>query len=77
MMFFLLRMKEVSGMMEKQHNLLKLVIQKMEISSEADEYDGPENLRHNAWPRMSQAKPRGHSVSQWVPLMKAIESKRS
>ncbi|XP_074477546.1 transient receptor potential cation channel subfamily A member 1b [Sebastes fasciatus] len=71
------RMKEVSGMMEKQHNLLKLVIQKMEISSEADEYDGPENLRHNAWPRMSQAKPRGHSVSQWVPLMKAIESKRS
>uniref|UniRef100_A0A8D0D2P9 Transient receptor potential cation channel, subfamily A, member 1b n=1 Tax=Sander lucioperca TaxID=283035 RepID=A0A8D0D2P9_SANLU len=33
------RLKEVSSMMEKQHNLLKLIIQKMEISSEADEYD--------------------------------------
>ncbi|XP_041817411.1 transient receptor potential cation channel subfamily A member 1b [Chelmon rostratus] len=70
------RMKEVSSMLEKQHNLLKLVIQKMEISSEADEYDGPVNIRSRMWPSLAQAKPRGQRVSRWVPLMKAIESKR-
>lgn len=63
-------------MLEKQHNLLKLIIQKMEITSEADENDGPANLRGSMWPSMSQAKPRGHHVSRWVPLLKAIESKR-
>uniref|UniRef100_A0AAQ6IK42 Ion transport domain-containing protein n=1 Tax=Anabas testudineus TaxID=64144 RepID=A0AAQ6IK42_ANATE len=31
------RMKEMSSMLEKQHSLLKLIIQKMEITSEADE----------------------------------------
>uniref|UniRef100_A0A3Q1AGX9 Ion transport domain-containing protein n=1 Tax=Amphiprion ocellaris TaxID=80972 RepID=A0A3Q1AGX9_AMPOC len=39
------RMKEVSNMLEKQHCLLKLIIQKMEITSEADEYDGPVTIR--------------------------------
>ncbi|XP_049420957.1 transient receptor potential cation channel subfamily A member 1b [Epinephelus fuscoguttatus] len=71
------RMKEVLGMMEKQHSLLKLIIQKMEITSEADEYDGPVNVRGNMWQSLSKAKPRGHSVSRWVPLIKAIESKRN
>uniref|UniRef100_A0A8C4D721 Transient receptor potential cation channel, subfamily A, member 1b n=1 Tax=Dicentrarchus labrax TaxID=13489 RepID=A0A8C4D721_DICLA len=70
------RMKEMSSTLEKQHNLLKLIIQKMEITSEADEYDGPMNVRGSMWPRLSQAKPRVHNVSRWVPLMKAIESKR-
>ncbi|KAI3355235.1 hypothetical protein L3Q82_018094 [Scortum barcoo] len=70
------RMKEMSMSLEKQHNLLKLIIQKMEITSEADECDGPLNIRGNMWPRLSQAKPRG-AVSRWVPLMKAIESKRN
>lgn len=64
----------MSSMMEKQHNLLKLIIQKMEITSEADEYDGPMNLRGSMWPSLSQAKPRGHTVSRWVPLMKAVKS---
>ncbi|KAE8279919.1 Transient receptor potential cation channel subfamily A member 1 [Larimichthys crocea] len=35
------RMKEMTNTLEKQHNLLKLIIQKMEISAEADEQDGP------------------------------------
>uniref|UniRef100_UPI0037E71AE9 transient receptor potential cation channel subfamily A member 1b n=1 Tax=Semicossyphus pulcher TaxID=241346 RepID=UPI0037E71AE9 len=69
------RMKEMSSMMEKQHNLLKLIIQKMEITSEADEHDGPVN-RGNMWPCLSQAKCRAPSVSRWVPLMKAIEGRR-
>ncbi|XP_060920300.1 transient receptor potential cation channel subfamily A member 1b [Labrus mixtus] len=70
------RMKEMSSMMEKQHDLLKLVIQKMEITSEADEHDGPVNVRGSMWPSLGQVKPRGHSVSRWVPLMKAIEAKK-
>uniref|UniRef100_A0A3Q0QSM7 Transient receptor potential cation channel, subfamily A, member 1b n=1 Tax=Amphilophus citrinellus TaxID=61819 RepID=A0A3Q0QSM7_AMPCI len=39
------RMKEMSCLLEKQHCLVKLIIQKMEITSEADEYDGPVNIR--------------------------------
>uniref|UniRef100_A0AAX7UH46 Ion transport domain-containing protein n=1 Tax=Astatotilapia calliptera TaxID=8154 RepID=A0AAX7UH46_ASTCA len=39
------RMKEMSCLLEKQHCLVKLIIQKMEIASEADEYDGPVNVR--------------------------------
>uniref|UniRef100_A0A6Q2X271 Ion transport domain-containing protein n=1 Tax=Esox lucius TaxID=8010 RepID=A0A6Q2X271_ESOLU len=35
------RLKEIYGVLEKQHNLMKLMIQKMEITSEADEHDGP------------------------------------
>ncbi|KAG8009433.1 Transient receptor potential cation channel subfamily A member 1 [Nibea albiflora] len=70
------RMKEMSNTLEKQHNLLKLIMQKMEISAEADEHDGPVNVRGSLWPSLSQAKPRRHSMSRWVPLMKAIESKK-
>nr|XP_046228098.1 transient receptor potential cation channel subfamily A member 1b [Scatophagus argus] len=70
------RMKEMSSTLEKQHSLLKLIIQKMEITTEADEYDGPVNVRGRMWPSLSQVKPRRHEVSRWVPLMKAIESKK-
>ncbi|XP_077410170.1 transient receptor potential cation channel subfamily A member 1b isoform X2 [Vanacampus margaritifer] len=66
------RLKEMSGILEKQHNLLKLIIQKMDITSEADEYDGPVNVQGTAWKRV---RPPKRSVSRWVPLMKAIESK--
>ncbi|XP_041670611.1 transient receptor potential cation channel subfamily A member 1b [Cheilinus undulatus] len=70
------RMKEMSSMMEKQQDLLKLVIQKMEITSEADEHDGPVNIKRSMWPSPSQVKPRGTSTSRWVPLMKAIQAKK-
>ncbi|XP_071780098.2 transient receptor potential cation channel subfamily A member 1b isoform X1 [Centroberyx gerrardi] len=70
------RLKEMSSILEKQHNLLKLIIQKMEITSEADEYDGPVHVRGGMWSRLSQSRSAGHSVSRWVPLMKAIEAKR-
>lgn len=73
---FPFRMKEMSSTLEKQHNLLKLIIQKMEITSEADEYDGPVNIRGRMWPNLNQAKPKGQRVSRWIPLIKAIEYKR-
>uniref|UniRef100_A0A3Q2C6S8 Transient receptor potential cation channel, subfamily A, member 1b n=1 Tax=Cyprinodon variegatus TaxID=28743 RepID=A0A3Q2C6S8_CYPVA len=70
------RMKEMSGMLEKQHCLLKLIIQKMEISSEAEEIDGPVTLRGNMWPTLKQTKARVRTTSRWLPLIKAIEAKR-
>uniref|UniRef100_A0A667Z8R2 Transient receptor potential cation channel, subfamily A, member 1b n=1 Tax=Myripristis murdjan TaxID=586833 RepID=A0A667Z8R2_9TELE len=70
------RLKEMSSMLEKQHNLLKLIIQKMEITSEADEYDGPVPIRGSMWSSLSQRTSRYQRVSRWVPLMKAIEAKR-
>ncbi|XP_034025950.1 transient receptor potential cation channel subfamily A member 1b [Thalassophryne amazonica] len=70
------RMKEVSSMLEKQHNLLKLIIQKMEITAEADDHDGPVTIKGNMWPKLSQYKPKRSTMSRWVPLMKAIESKK-
>uniref|UniRef100_A0A087Y4N8 Transient receptor potential cation channel, subfamily A, member 1b n=1 Tax=Poecilia formosa TaxID=48698 RepID=A0A087Y4N8_POEFO len=70
------RMKEMSGMLEKQHSLLKLIIQKMEISSEAEESDGPVTLKGSMWPSLGHGKARGRSTSRWVPLIKAIEANR-
>uniref|UniRef100_A0A3B5LX03 Transient receptor potential cation channel, subfamily A, member 1b n=1 Tax=Xiphophorus couchianus TaxID=32473 RepID=A0A3B5LX03_9TELE len=69
------RMKEMSGMLEKQHCLLKLIIQKMEISSEAEESDGPVTAKGSMWPSLAHGKARGRSTSRWVPLIKAIEAK--
>lgn len=66
----------MSCLLEKQHCLVKLIIQKMEIASEADEYDGPVNVRGSTWPALGQAKPRRETTSRWVPLMKAIEARR-
>lgn len=71
------RMKEMYNQLEKQHGLLKLIIQKMEITSEADENDGPVNIRGGSmWPSMSHVRPRRASTSRWVPLMKALENKK-
>uniref|UniRef100_A0A7N8WR30 Transient receptor potential cation channel, subfamily A, member 1b n=1 Tax=Mastacembelus armatus TaxID=205130 RepID=A0A7N8WR30_9TELE len=70
------RMKQMSSTLEKQHNLLKLIIQKMEINYEADEYDGPVDIKSTKWPSLSQTKPRGPGASRWVPLIRAIDSKR-
>uniref|UniRef100_A0A8C2BN51 Transient receptor potential cation channel, subfamily A, member 1b n=1 Tax=Cyprinus carpio TaxID=7962 RepID=A0A8C2BN51_CYPCA len=55
----------------KQHNLLKLIIQKMEITSEADEYDGPHNPRALKQPTSSSSQ-----KSKWVPLLQAIRTKK-
>uniref|UniRef100_A0A8C5CJH3 Ion transport domain-containing protein n=1 Tax=Gadus morhua TaxID=8049 RepID=A0A8C5CJH3_GADMO len=68
------RMKEMSCLLEKQHGLLKLVLQKMEITSEADEYDGPEHFRGRGGPRMTPG-PRPQGGSKWIPLMKALDRK--
>ncbi|KAF4095954.1 transient receptor potential cation channel subfamily A member 1b [Onychostoma macrolepis] len=65
------RLKAMSCLLEKQHNLLKLIIQKMEITSEADEYDGPHNPRALKQPTSSSSQ-----KSKWVPLLQAIRAKK-
>uniref|UniRef100_A0A8C5B740 Ion transport domain-containing protein n=1 Tax=Gadus morhua TaxID=8049 RepID=A0A8C5B740_GADMO len=71
---YMMGMKEMSCLLEKQHGLLKLVLQKMEITSEADEYDGPEHFRGRGGPRMTPG-PRPQGGSKWIPLMKALDRK--
>ncbi|XP_048121828.1 transient receptor potential cation channel subfamily A member 1b [Alosa alosa] len=38
-----LRLREIYSVLEKQHSMVKLILQKMEITSEADDYDGPDD----------------------------------
>uniref|UniRef100_A0A673YFR9 Transient receptor potential cation channel, subfamily A, member 1b n=1 Tax=Salmo trutta TaxID=8032 RepID=A0A673YFR9_SALTR len=65
------RLKEISSVLEKQHDLMKLMIQKMEIISEADEHDGPTEVKgYRQRSNWGQAK-----CSKWIPLMKAIKRK--
>ncbi|XP_017213756.1 transient receptor potential cation channel subfamily A member 1a isoform X2 [Danio rerio] len=62
------RLKEISETMEKQHNLLKLIVQKMEISSEADEHDGP--------PVFQELKEKLLTKSKWGPLLRAVTARK-
>uniref|UniRef100_A0A674EEF6 Transient receptor potential cation channel, subfamily A, member 1a n=1 Tax=Salmo trutta TaxID=8032 RepID=A0A674EEF6_SALTR len=66
--YYLPRLKEMSNVIEKQHNLLKLIVQKMEISSEAEEeHDGPQLFQgYRDKPLPSQNK--------WNPLLRALSS---
>uniref|UniRef100_A0A4W5MAL7 Ion transport domain-containing protein n=1 Tax=Hucho hucho TaxID=62062 RepID=A0A4W5MAL7_9TELE len=65
------RLKEISSVLEKQHDLIKLMIQKMEITSEADEHDGPTEVKgYRQRSNWGQAK-----GSNWIPLMKVLERK--
>ncbi|XP_067107898.1 transient receptor potential cation channel subfamily A member 1b [Osmerus mordax] len=66
------RMKEMSCVLEKQHSLLKLIIQKMDITSEADDYDGPKTVKDER----QKSKRNPNKGSKWVPLMKAIEARK-
>uniref|UniRef100_A0A673XST1 Transient receptor potential cation channel, subfamily A, member 1a n=1 Tax=Salmo trutta TaxID=8032 RepID=A0A673XST1_SALTR len=62
------RLKEMSNIIEKQHNLLKLIVQKMEISSEAEEHDGPQlfqGYRDKTLP----------CQSKWNPLLRALAAR--
>nr|XP_014015359.1 unnamed protein product [Salmo salar] len=65
------RLKEISSVLEKQHDLMKLMIRKMEITSEADERDGPTEVKgYRQRSNWGQAK-----GSNWIPLIKVLESK--
>ncbi len=58
----------MSDTMEKQHNLLKLIVQKMEISSEEEEHDGP--------PVFQELKEKLLTRSKWGPLLRAVTARK-
>ncbi|XP_030629407.1 transient receptor potential cation channel subfamily A member 1a [Chanos chanos] len=62
------RLKEISDSMEKQHNLLKLIVQKMEICSEAEDHDGP--------PMCRDFRDKLLSKSKWGPLLRAVTARK-
>ncbi|KAG9347942.1 hypothetical protein JZ751_003959, partial [Albula glossodonta] len=62
------RLKEMGSVLEKQHNLLKLIIQKMEITSEAEDHDGPDPFRGGV------GRQRLNRKSKWLPLVKAMKA---
>ncbi|XP_060762606.1 transient receptor potential cation channel subfamily A member 1a [Neoarius graeffei] len=62
------RLKDLCESMEKQHNLLKLIVQKMEISAEAEEHDGPRVLR--------DFRHKLSAKSKWGPLLRAVTLKK-
>lgn len=58
----------MSEIIEKQHNLLKLIVQKMEISSEAEDHDGP--------PIFQEMKEKLLTRSKWGPLLRAVTARK-
>ncbi|XP_066480502.1 transient receptor potential cation channel subfamily A member 1 [Tiliqua scincoides] len=64
------RLKDIATLMEKQHNLLKLVLQKMEIISEAEDEDTSDLFQHTF--RKKQLE---HKNSKWDTVLKAVKSK--
>ncbi|XP_067108613.1 transient receptor potential cation channel subfamily A member 1-like [Osmerus mordax] len=72
------RLKEISSVMEKQHDLLKLIIQKMEISSEAEEHDGPQLFQgYRNRDRNRLGLQLSSSTSRWDPVLQAIAARES
>ncbi|XP_062985937.1 transient receptor potential cation channel subfamily A member 1 [Elgaria multicarinata webbii] len=63
------RLKDIATLMEKQHNLLKLVVQKMEIMSEAEDEDTSDLFQHTF--RKQQLE---HKNSKWDTVLKAVKS---
>uniref|UniRef100_A0A8D0C5L2 Transient receptor potential cation channel subfamily A member 1 n=1 Tax=Salvator merianae TaxID=96440 RepID=A0A8D0C5L2_SALMN len=64
------RLKDLATLMEKQHDLLKLIIQKMEILSEAEDEDSNDLFQHKF--RKQQLE---HKNSKWNTVLKAVKSK--
>ncbi|XP_060717359.1 transient receptor potential cation channel subfamily A member 1b [Tachysurus vachellii] len=63
------RLKQISSSLEKQDMLLKLIVQKMEITTEADDNDGPDDFRSITTAKLH--------TSRWVPLMQALGVRKS
>ena len=63
---FVYRLREICSILEKQHTMVKLILQKMEITSEADDYDGPDDAFSG---RRGRAQ-----TSKWIPLMRSLQS---
>lgn len=67
--FFLFRLKDISTLLEKQHDLIKLIIQKMEIVSEAEDEDSNDLFQHKFRKRQLE-----HKNSKWDTVLKAVKT---
>lgn len=56
--------------MEKQHELIKLIIQKMEIISEAEDDDN-----HNSFQDRFKKEQLEQRTSKWCSVLKAVKEK--
>lgn len=68
------RLKDLSNIMQKQHELIKLIIQKMEIVSEAEDDDSQDLFQHNK-PKKQKLPER--KESKWDCVMKAVKCKKA
>ncbi|KAG2458316.1 TRPA1 protein, partial [Polypterus senegalus] len=66
------RLKDISNILQKQHNLLKLIIEKMEIVSEADEQDDPDLFSYGNVKRQHLL----NKKSKWDSVIKAVHAKK-
>uniref|UniRef100_A0A8C4X6L4 Transient receptor potential cation channel, subfamily A, member 1b n=1 Tax=Erpetoichthys calabaricus TaxID=27687 RepID=A0A8C4X6L4_ERPCA len=66
------RLKDISNILQKQHNLLKLIIEKMEIVSEADEQDDPDLFSYGNVKRQHLL----NKKSKWDCVIKAVHAKK-
>ncbi|XP_044279991.1 transient receptor potential cation channel subfamily A member 1 [Varanus komodoensis] len=64
------RLKDIAALMEKQHDLLKLIVQRMEIISEAEDEDTNDLFQHKF--RKQQLE---HKNSKWDTVLKAVKCK--
>ncbi|XP_018417833.1 PREDICTED: transient receptor potential cation channel subfamily A member 1 [Nanorana parkeri] len=68
------RMKDLYTIMQKQHELIKLIIQKMEIVSEAEDDDSQDLFQHNNTKKQRMMPER--KESKWDCVMKAVKCKK-
>uniref|UniRef100_A0A8D0HGQ3 Transient receptor potential cation channel subfamily A member 1 n=1 Tax=Sphenodon punctatus TaxID=8508 RepID=A0A8D0HGQ3_SPHPU len=64
------RLQDLSTLLEKQHDLLKLIIQKMEIVSEAEDEDTNDLFQHKFRKQQLERK-----NSKWDTVLKTVKSK--
>ncbi|KAM9308391.1 transient receptor potential cation channel subfamily A member 1 [Gastrophryne carolinensis] len=67
------RLKDLSTVMQRQHELIKLIIQKMEIVSEADDEDHQDLFKHT---RPKKQKTIDKKESNWDSVLCAVKCKK-
>uniref|UniRef100_A0A8B9TAX1 Transient receptor potential cation channel subfamily A member 1 n=1 Tax=Anas platyrhynchos TaxID=8839 RepID=A0A8B9TAX1_ANAPL len=67
--FHIYMLKDLSTLLEKQHDLIKLIIQKMEIVSEAEDEDSNDLFQHKFRKRQLE-----HKNSKWDTVLKAVKT---
>lgn len=65
-----LRLKDLTSLLEKQHELIKLIIQKMEIISETEDEDN-----HSSFQDRYKKEQLEQRNSKWNSVLRAVRAK--